>query len=61
MILQLPLSWICELHATVILGQQVTVDIVENFLNTWNNLLETGQLWAFLVGIGVGWWVRSVL
>ncbi|MGB3402129.1 MAG: hypothetical protein WBA77_05510 [Microcoleaceae cyanobacterium] len=45
----------------VVLAQQVDTDIVENFQNTWNNLLETGQLWAFLIGIGVGWWIRSVL
>ncbi len=61
--LQLLLPWISEFHHfnTILLGQQVTVDLVENFQNTWNNLLETGQLWAFLIGIGVGWWIRSVL
>jgi hypothetical protein len=45
----------------VVLAQQVDVDIIQDFQNTWNNLLETGQLWAFLIGIGVGWWIRSVL
>lgn len=60
---QLLLHWISEWYwnHTVVLAQQVDVDIVENFQNTWNNLLETGQLWAFLIGVGVGWWIRSVL
>ena len=56
-------NWISNFDCTlaIVLAQQVDVDIVENFQNTWNNLLETGQLWAFLIGIGVGWWIRSVL
>lgn len=57
------LHWISEwyCHHSVVLAQQVDVDIIQDFQNTWNNLLETGQLWAFLIGVGVGWWIRSVL
>lgn len=56
-------NWMSNFDSSfaVVLAQQVDTDIVENFQNTWNNLLETGQLWAFLIGIGVGWWIRSVL
>ncbi|MGF1494935.1 MAG: hypothetical protein ACFBSC_21315 [Microcoleaceae cyanobacterium] len=43
------------------LAQEVNTSLVDNVQNAWNNLLETGQLWAFLIGIGVGWWIRSVL
>ncbi|MGL5082904.1 MAG: hypothetical protein ACRC8A_15575 [Microcoleaceae cyanobacterium] len=39
----------------------IETSLVENLQNTWNNLLKTGQLWAFLVGMFVGWWIRSVL
>jgi hypothetical protein len=60
---QFLLHWISEWYwnYTVVLAQQVDVDIIQDFQNTWNNLLETGQLWAFLIGVGLGWWIRSVL
>lgn len=44
-----------------VLAQQVTIDLWTNVKNTWNHLLETGQLWAFLVGLGAGWWAKSLL
>ncbi|MGB3535306.1 MAG: hypothetical protein WBA13_17545 [Microcoleaceae cyanobacterium] len=44
----------------VVLAQQVDVDIVGDFQNAWSNFIETGQVWAFLIGIGIGWWIRSV-
>ncbi|NJK38029.1 MAG: hypothetical protein HC825_11685 [Oscillatoriales cyanobacterium RM1_1_9] len=44
-----------------ILAQQVTTSLVDNIKDTWDSLLETGQLWAFLIGLGVGWWIRSIL
>ncbi|AMW27427.1 hypothetical protein [Arthrospira platensis] len=52
-----------EVAATlpVVFGQQVNVDLWTNVKSTWNNLLETGQLWAFLIGLGMGWWAKSLL
>ncbi|MGC9528302.1 MAG: hypothetical protein ACP5D7_22435 [Limnospira sp.] len=44
-----------------VLAQQVTIDLWTNVKNTWNHLLETGQLWAFLIGLGMGWWAKSLL
>ncbi|MEB3883663.1 hypothetical protein [Lyngbya sp. CCY1209] len=44
-----------------VFAQQVTIDLWTNVKNTWNHLLETGQLWAFLIGLGAGWWAKSLL
>lgn len=44
-----------------LLAQQNNVDLWANIQKIWNNLIQTGQLWAFLIGVGVGWWIRSVL
>ncbi|WP_056041137.1 hypothetical protein [Lyngbya aestuarii] len=52
--------WQSSSNYTVI-AQQSDVDLVANVQKVWNNLLQTGQLWALLIGVGVGWWIRSVL
>lgn len=44
-----------------ILAQQVNVDIVGDFLRTWNHIVKTGQIWAFFVGVFAGWGIRSLL
>lgn len=44
-----------------ILAQQVDVDIVADFVRTWNHILKTGQLWAFFIGVVAGWGLKSLL
>ncbi|CAD5955484.1 hypothetical protein PCC9214_02835 [Planktothrix tepida] len=44
-----------------ILAQQVDVDIVADFVRTWNHILKTGQLWAFFIGVVAGWSLKSLL
>ena len=54
------LLWLSTLsHA--LLAQQDNFDFWANVPKIWSNLIQTGQLWAFLIGVGVGWWVRNVL
>jgi hypothetical protein len=31
------------------------VDIMQDMSDTWNNFIETGQVWAFLIGIFFGY------
>jgi hypothetical protein len=54
------LLWQSSSNCTLI-AQQSDVDLLVNVQKVWNNLIQTGQLWAFLIGVGVGWWIRSVL
>lgn len=35
-------------HGTI-LAQQVNVDIVGDFVRTWNHIVKSGQIWAFLL------------
>ncbi|MEB3282936.1 MAG: hypothetical protein VKK42_28850 [Lyngbya sp.] len=44
-----------------LLAQQDNFDLWANVQKIWINLIETGQLWALLIGAGVGWWIRSIL
>ncbi len=44
-----------------IIAQFVNGDLRANIQEIWSNLVQTGQLWALLIGVGLGWWVRSLL
>lgn len=52
---------VAKLPLSQVIGQQVTIDLWTNVKDTWSHLLETGQLWAFLIGLGAGWWLKSLL
>lgn len=52
------LDWMTQ---APILAQQVDVDIVADFLKTWNHIVKTGQLWAFFIGVVAGWGLKSLL
>jgi hypothetical protein len=40
---------------------QVTADLGADVQKAWNNFIETGQVWALLVGLVIGWMVKSIL
>ena len=44
-----------------ILAQQTDVDILRDFQKNWNNIVQTGQLAAFFIGLVVGWGLKSLL
>ena len=44
-----------------IIAQSVNSDLQANIQEIWSSLVQTGQLWALLIGVGLGWWVRSLL
>ena len=44
-----------------IIAQSVNSDLRANIQEIWSSLVQTGQLWALLIGVGLGWWVRSLL
>lgn len=40
---------------------QVTADLGADVQKAWSNFIETGQVWAFLIGIVFGWMIKSLL
>ncbi len=44
-----------------IFAQQVDVDLWADVQKAWSNFIECGQLWALLVGLVIGWMVKSIL
>lgn len=43
-----------------VLGQlQTDTNVGGNFGNAWNNFVKSGQIWALLIGIAVGYFLKS--
>jgi hypothetical protein len=48
------------INGTMILAQRIEdPDILGQIQNAWNNFVETGQIWAMLIGIFFGYMFRS--
>jgi hypothetical protein len=46
---------------TVILAQMIEdPDVLGQMQDAWNNFVETGQVWALLIGIFIGYMFRSL-
>lgn len=56
----LPL-WIgSSLHPAIVLAQQVSdPDIMGRIKNAWDNFVETGQIWALIIGMVLGYLFRG--
>ncbi|MDP8964945.1 MAG: hypothetical protein M3O33_13390 [Cyanobacteriota bacterium] len=52
---QLSFDWL-------VLAQDVsnTPDILSNISDAWNNFVKTGQIWALLIGIVIGYLFRGM-
>lgn len=49
------------LYSWQLFAQQVDVNLWSDVQKAWNNFIECGQVWALLVGLVVGWMVKSIL
>ncbi|NEP87931.1 MAG: hypothetical protein F6K18_14500 [Okeania sp. SIO2C2] len=49
------------LSSCQLLAQQVDVNLWSDVQKAWSNFIECGQLWALLVGLVIGWMVKSIL
>ncbi len=49
------------LYSWQFFAQQLDVDLWEDVQTAWNNFIECGQGWALLVGLIIGWMVKSIL
>ena len=43
----------------IILAQQTDADLVAEFKEAFNNFIESGQVWAFILGIIIGYLLRK--
>jgi len=49
--------WFSSFDSTV-LAQQANTDIVQNVQGAFDNFVESGQVWAFLIGLILGYFFR---
>ncbi|MCL2924108.1 MAG: hypothetical protein MGF17_05615 [Trichodesmium sp. MAG_R04] len=49
------------LYSGQIFAQQLDIDLWSDIQKAWNNFIECGQGWALLVGLIIGWMVKSIL
>ena len=51
---QIPVKWI-------MLAQTISdPDLLGQMQKTWNNFVETGQIWALLIGLVIGYLIRNL-
>ncbi|MGB3761391.1 MAG: hypothetical protein WBA07_34275 [Rivularia sp. (in: cyanobacteria)] len=51
---RIPVNW-------SVLAQNVTdPDLIGQVQKAWNNFVETGQIWALLIGLVVGYLIRNL-
>ncbi|PZV19427.1 MAG: hypothetical protein DCF21_07185 [Leptolyngbya sp.] len=43
-----------------VLAQQFDQDILGDIVNVWNNFVDSGQIWALLFGIVLGYMIRNL-
>jgi hypothetical protein len=43
-----------------LIAQQFKQDVAGDFSRGWNNFVKTGQIWALMIGVAVGYLFRSI-
>ncbi|MDY6901601.1 MAG: hypothetical protein SWZ49_26500 [Cyanobacteriota bacterium] len=51
---RIPVNW------TVIAQTVNDPDLLGNLQKAWNNFVETGQIWALLIGLVIGYLIRNL-
>jgi len=54
---------ITDLHSYInmdLLAQQFKQDITGEFGKSWNGFVKSGQIWALIIGVAVGYLFRSI-
>jgi hypothetical protein len=46
--------------STLVLAQFDDVDILRDMVNLWNTFIESGQVWALIIGLVIGYFVRGL-
>jgi hypothetical protein len=45
---------------TPVVAQFDDIDILRDMVNLWNTFIETGQVWALLIGLIMGYFLRGL-
>ena len=48
-----------QIHSSAILIAQFKDALSSNFSGAWDNFIQSGQVWALLIGMAVGYLFRS--
>ncbi len=54
---------IVDLHSHVhmdLIAQQPKQDLMSDVGKSWENFVKTGQIWAMIIGVAVGYLFRSI-
>lgn len=54
---------IADLHQYInmdLLAQQFNQDVMGDLGKGWNNFVKSGQIWALMIGVVVGYFFRSI-
>lgn len=52
-------AWLSPIDSSL-LAQYIQEDVFENFRNFLTNFIESGQAWALLIGLVLGYLIKSV-
>ncbi len=52
-------DFVQSIDVTVLAQEFKQTDIAGNVGTSWNHFVRTGQVWAFVLGIGLGYFVRT--
>lgn len=53
LIAQIPLNWI-------FLAQEFNTDVLGDMQRAFQNFVQSGQVWAMLIGIAIGYFIRNL-
>jgi hypothetical protein len=54
------LIWQLPVNLTMLAQHINDPDLLGQMQNTWNNFVQTGQIWALLIGIFIGYLMRNL-
>jgi len=58
----LPLAAKIELHQhQIIVAQKFKDTLGSDFAKSWNNFVDSGQVWALMIGLALGWIAGKLL
>lgn len=47
-------------NSTAVLAQFDDVDVLADIVNLWNTFIESGQVWALIIGLIIGYFLRGL-
>jgi hypothetical protein len=46
--------------SAVVIAQQFDQDILGDIVNAWNTFIQSGQVWALIIGLVIGYLIRGI-